>query len=423
MRRTVGRLAQKQVINAKPPKGRSAVLVSDGGNLYLQCTLADDGSVRRSWVFRYEARGQRHELGLGPLYTVGLAEARERARSLRLQILDGIDPLEARRAAERERLQQKAAQAKVVTFRQCAEMYLDAHADRWKNPKHRTQWRSTLEAYIHPLLGDLDVNDIDESHLVKVLQPLWKRIPTTASRLRARIENVLGFAIASQFRRNNNNPARGHRHLNTLLGGAKKDVAHHAALPYLDAPAFMVELRRQSTLVARALEFTILTAARTGEVRGACWSEINLKTCEWIVPASRMKTGVEHRVPLCHRAVEILKALPQRWPHVFAGASGKPLADRAMLDLLQGMRPGATVHGFRSVFADWAHEGSTRTHANHVIELSLAHAVGSAIEKAYRRGDMLEKRRRLMEDWGRFLASPLPAGATVTPLRKVAADP
>jgi integrase len=420
MGRLIKRLSARQVANAKPKKGYDRWDYPDGGNLYLQASHGkpdEDGhvEVRRSWVFKYQLNGERHELGLGSVNTFSLAEARERAKELRQQLALGTDPLAAKKEAKRELLARQAERAKVVTFRQCAEMYLDVHADRWKNAKHRAQWGSTLRTYAYPLIGDLAVADVDESHLVKILQPLWKRIPETASRLRARIENVLGYATASRFR-SGDNPARWRGHLKTLLGGAQKDVEHHAALPFIEAPSFMAELRKRNSTSARALQFLILTATRTGEVVGARWNEIDLKEKTWTIPAERMKTGVEHRVPLSNAAIEILSELPHRG-HVFAGTNGHGLSNMAMLELLRGMRPGLTVHGFRSSFADWA---ADRTNSpKHVRDKALAHKVSDKVEAAYRRTDLFEKRRRLMQQWAEFLAKPPieETTANVTPTR------
>jgi integrase len=419
VRRTVGRLTPKQVQHAKPTGGHAAVLLADGGNLYLQCTLGADGSIRRSWLFRYQFDFQRHEMGLGPLHTIGLAEARDRARELRQQVKIGIDPLDARREAKRERLAKKAEQAKVITFRQCAEMYLAAHSESWKNPKHRAQWKSTLEAYAYPVIGALAVSDIDTAHVVKAIEPIWKKIPETASRLRARIESVLGYATVREFR-SGDNPARWRGHLAELLPakGKVRKVKHHAALPYSEVPVFMVELRGRKSVSAAALEFTVLTATRTNEVIGARWDEIDSKEKTWVVSGARMKAGKEHRVPLSDRAVAILKALPRHGTHVFASADGEPLSNMAMLELLRGMRPATTVHGFRSSFRDWAAERTN--YPNHVVEMALAHAVGDKVEKAYRRGDLLAKRHRLMVDWAKYCAQQPAADDNVTPFRQKA---
>jgi integrase len=420
VRRTVGRLTARQVASATPKGYRDTLLLPDGANLYLQVTLAKGGNVNRSWLFRYELDGKRHDMGLGPLRDFGLAEARDRARALRQQIRDGIDPLAAKRERKRDRLAKLAEQVRAVTFRQCVEMYLSAHSDGWQNLKHAKQWRSTLETYAYPLLGDLAVADVDTAHVIKALEPIWRRIPETASRLRARIESVLGYATVREFRFGDN-PARWNGHLKELLPakGKLRQVKHHAALPYADVPAFMAELRDRHSTSARALEFTILTAVRTNETIGATWNEIDLKAKIWTIPARRMKAKREHRVPLDERALEILQTLTHhRGGYVFPTSTRaeQPLSDMAMLELVRGLRPGLTVHGFRSTFRDWAAE--TTAWPNHVVEMALAHSVGDAVEKAYRRGDLFEKRRKLMQAWSDFCARPTPTGATVTTLRE-----
>jgi integrase len=411
--RKIELLTEKQVRNAKPDKGKFVKRLLDGAGLYLQATAGKDG-VNRNWILRYELDGARHDMGIGPLHTVGLAEARRRARDLRLQILDGVDPLEAReeeRAERRAKAQAaRAEMAKVTTFRQCVDLYLKKHGAKWQNAKHAAQWRSTLKTYAYDVLGDLNVADIDQGHLVKVLEPIWRTKAETARRVRGRIEAILTFATAYKFR-TGDNPARRDL-INTLLGGTQKVVEHHAALPFDECPAFMVELRGRKSTSAAALEFAILTAGRTGEVIGARWDEIDLKHKTWIIPKERMKAKREHRVALCDRAVQILKGIDRRGDMVFGSAvTGRPLSNMALLELLRGMRPGAglTVHGFRSSFRDWASE---RTNfAREVVEMALAHAVGDKVEAAYRRGDLFEKRRKLMEAWAGFLARPVAAEA------------
>ena len=419
--RIVNRLTEMQVKNAKPTKGKFVTRLLDGNGLYLQATRSKTGGINRNWVFRYELDGQRHDMGIGSLHDVSLAAARMKAKEFRGQIvLHGIDPLEAR-DEEREQRRAKAQaaraeKAKAQTFAQCVDKYLAVHGDKWKNHKHGAQWRATLQTYAYPVIGNLDVADIDEAHLVKILQPIWKRIPETASRLRARIENVLGYAIASRFR-HGDNPARWRGHLKTLLGGAKKDVEHHPALPFIESPAFITDLRLRESLSARALEFTILTAARTSETIGARWSEIDLKNKIWTIPGSRMKTGIEHRVPLTDRAIAILKGLERRGDFVFGTAvSGLPLSNMAMLELLRGMRPGRTVHGFRSCFRDWCSERTN--YPNHIAEKALSHAIGDKVEAAYRRGDLFAKRAKLMDQWARFLDKPLPIEGNVADLSR-----
>jgi integrase len=402
----IHRLREKQVRNAKPDQGRRSILLPDGANLYLQATLGRDGSINRSWVFRYELDGERHDLGLGPLHTIGLADARAEAKRLRQQIIAGIDPLSARRDGERERLRAKAASAKPVTFRECGEMYLRVHSDKWRNARHRAQWAATLQSYVYPALGDLAVADIEVGHVQRALEPIWQRIPETARRVRGRIELVLTYATAAKFR-SGDNPASWDI-LQHLLGG-KKIVMHHSALPFIEAPAFFAELRDKDSATCKALQFTILTAARTGEVLGAQWAEIDLQAKVWTVPAPRMKSGHEHRVPLSSGAMALLKSLPRRegCPYVFTADHRKPLHDKAMLDVVYQMRPGTSVHGFRSTFRDWCSE---RTNfPREVCEMALAHAVGDKVEAAYRRGDLFEKRRRLMAEWQKYLAKPIPA--------------
>jgi integrase len=415
------------VQHAKPKRGRDWALLADGGNLYLQCTLSADGSVRRSWVFRYEIDGKRREAGLGPLHTRGLKEAREKAREWRLQLLEGVDPLAAKRV---EREQARLEAAKQMTFGACVEAYLETHDAGWKNEKHRAQWRMTLTEYCKPI-AELPVKDIDTDLVLRVLTPLWKTRTETGRRLRGRIERVLSWAKGRGLRAGEN-PARWDGHLDEMLAAPSKvaPVKHHAALPYQEVPAFMAELRGRDSLSARALEFTILTAARTNEVIGAEGIEIDPKAKMWTVPADRMKGGRQHRVPLPKRAVATLK-MPLPRGRIF------PLSNMAMLQMLQGMRPDATVHGFRSAFRDWAAERTS--YPNHVVEMALAHTIGDKVEKAYRRGDLFAKRRRLMTAWAKFCGSakPLPAQkgdnvvrlqdrrarlTTLTPSRKVGAD-
>jgi integrase len=385
-------------------------MLPDGGNLYLQVSRDTSHADRiyRSWVFRYELDGRRHDLGLGPLHTLDLADAREKAKSLRQQILDGIDPLGAKLQLKRERLARLAEQQRALTFRDCAERCIVANDANWQNDKHRAQWRSTLQTYAYPIIGHLAVDDITTAEIVKVLEPIWKEKPETASRVRGRIEKVLGWAAVRGFRSGDSNPARWRGHLAELFPakGKVRKTEHHSALPFSEMPAFMLELRARDSVSARALEFTILTAARTGETIGATRDEIDLKAKTWTIPAERMKGKKGHKVPLCDRAVEILRGLDQRSDKIF------PLSNMAMLELMTGMRPGVTVHGFRSSFRDWAAE---RTNvANHIVEAALAHAIGNKVEAAYRRSDLFEKRRKLMADWAAWCARPVPTGATVT---------
>jgi integrase len=391
--RRIGNLSTARVRTAVPKAGRRALVLPDGGNLYLQITRGSDG-LRRSWTFRYEFDGRRHELGLGPLHTLGLTEARDKARALRQQLLDDINPLEARRQARATR---RVEAAKGVTFQQCAEQYIAAHRAGWRNVKHASQWRSTLSTYVYPVIGALPVQAVDTGLVLKCIEPIWNAKTETASRLRGRIEAVIGWATARGYR-TGDNPAAWRSHLENLLPARAKvqAVEHHPALPYVEIPEFMAELRATDSLTARALEFTILTAARAGEVLGAQWGEFDLTNRTWTVPAERTKRLREHRVPLSDRAAEILEVLPRTGERVFAASR------TGMLELLQTMRP-VTVHGFRSTFRDWA--GDRTAFARDVVETALAHATGDKTEAAYRRSDALEKRRQLMTAWATFCST------------------
>lgn len=421
----IGVLKQKQIEHARPAKGRRAIFLADGGNLYLYATVGKDGSINRSWIFRYQdgfhdgltARGnrrrRRHDMGLGSLNALGLADARERARELRRQIALGQDPLETRRQATRERQTRLAEEHKAITFEQCAKIYITEHSVRWTNAKHAAQWASTLETHVYPVMGKLNVADVELSHIRKVLTPIWHEIPVTAQRVQKRIENVLDYAKASEFR-TGENPARWTGHLKQLIVRAPRQVEHHPAMPYVEIPAFMSELRGCNSMPAMALEFTILTAARTGETIGATWNEIDTKAKTWTIPATRMKMKRPHKVPLTERAIEMLKAMPG--PHgpalVFPGpAKGKPLDNRAMLNLLMAMRPGFTVHGFRSAFDDWATERMNCPEP--VVEAALAHAIKNKTKAAYSRTDLFARRAKLMKQWNDFLTKPLASAEAV----------
>jgi integrase len=399
--REIDKLTDAEVRNAKPDKGKFVKRLLDGAGLYLQATMSTAG-VNRNWIFRYELDGERHDLGLGPLHTVTLAHARRRAAELRLQILEGIDPAQERADLKAERLARKAERIKATTFKECAEAYYKIHHKTWTNDKHRKQWVSTMRDYVYPMIGSLNVADIETGAVEKVLAPIWDKIPETASRVQKRIEHVFNYAIAGKLRAGDN-PAR-RELLKALLGKIQKDVEHHAALPFIETPAFMADLRARDSVSARALEFTILVSGRTGETIGATWDEFDLKRRLWIIPAERMKADREHRVPLSDRAVEILKAMPHRGAYVFTNGNKKPLSNMAMLELLRGMSPGHTVHGFRSTFRDWAAERTN--YPEFIIEMALAHAVGDAVVKAYKRTDLFDRRIRLMKQWGDFLSKP-----------------
>ena len=408
--RLIGKLTSLSVRQA-----RRRGLYGDGGGLFLQ--VSESGA--KSWVFRFKKADRLRVMGLGPAHTITLAEARDRARECRKLRLDGIDPIEARRA---ERAQAKLDAAKAVTFAECADAYITAHKAGWRNPKHAAQWPATLATYVNPTFGERPVQAIDTALVTRVMEPIWTKKPETASRVRGRIESILDWATARGYRQGEN-PARWRGHLENLFPRRSKvrRVEHHAALPYSELSAFMLALRQQEGVAARALEFTILTAARTGEVIGARWGEINIAERLWSVPAERMKAGREHRVPLCGKALEIVEEMRAIGGNfIFPGGKrGKPLSNMAMTMLLRRMGHGdQTVHGFRSTFRDWAAE---RTNfPAEVAEMALAHAVTDKVEAAYRRGDLFEKRRALAEAWAKFCATAL-VGGEIVPIRKPAA--
>jgi integrase len=398
----------------KLPQGRYRDRESRG--LYLQVTPSDT----KSWIFRFELNHKERFMGLGAYPDFSLKQARERATAARQLLTDGIDPIDARDAGMKAHAEQARKTAGIPTFKEAAERYFKVHGAKWRNYKHRKQFLSTLEAYAYPKLGKLHVNEITTEDLRLAVEPIWQKIPETASRVRGRIENVLSWAIANRYREGPN-PARWPDNLEHLLPaiGLISKVNHHAALAYNQMPEFWAALNRRGGIAARALEFTILTAARTGEVIGAKWDEIDLKQKVWIVPADRMKANKEHRVPLSDRALEILQALPTERGNdsVFIGSSkGSGLSNMAMAAVLKRMgRTDITVHGFRSTFRDWCAERTI--YPNHVVEMALAHSIGSAVEKAYRRGDLFEKRKRLMADWARYCVTQ-PVSGTVVPIRK-----
>ncbi|CCE11414.1 putative phage integrase [Bradyrhizobium sp. STM 3843] len=388
----------------------------DGGGLYLRVTK--DGT--KNWVLRYMLNGRPRWMGLGPLALFGLQEARGKALDARRLRHGGIDPIDARRAA---RLRDKLEAAKAVTFKECAENYISSHRAGWRNAKHAAQWEATLGTYVYPIIGGLPVQAIDTGLVSKVLHPIWTAKPETAGRVRGRIEAILDWAKAHDLR-SGENPARWRGHLDKLLPARSKvaKVEHHAALPYSELPGFMTALRAETGNAACALAFAILTAARTGEVIGARWSEFNLADKTWTIPGNRMKAHREHRVPLSPQALAILQEMQELGAgddcFVFPGGKiGKPLSNMAFLMLLRRMkRSDLTAHGFRSSFRDWASE---RTNfPSEVAEMSLAHTVGSKVELAYRRTDMFDKRRRLMSAWGTYCATPAQKlNNNVTPLR------
>ena len=403
--RVIGKLT---TISVRQAKQRG--FYGDGGGLFLQVTAT--GS--KSWVFRFKKGGRLRVMGLGPMHTLSLVDARDKARDCRRLRLEGKDPIEERKA---DRFAAKLEAAKAVTFRECAEAYIAAHEVGWRNAKHAAQWPSTLKAYVYPHFGGLPVQSIDVGLVIKALQPIWTTKPETGSRVRGRIEAVIDWATARGYRQGDN-PARWRGHLDSLFPPRSKvrRVEHHAALPYAEIGRFMTELRAQEGVAARALEFAILTAARTGEVIDAKWGEINMADKLWTVPSARMKGGREHRVPLSRRAVAIVEEMQalRSGDYVFSGGRrGRQLSNMSMLMLLRRMGRGdLTVHGFRSTFRDWAAE---RTEfAAEVAEMALAHTVSDKVEAAYRRGTLFEKRRQIMESWATFCAAPAKIGEIVS---------
>ncbi len=401
MARQVNRLGPRAATTTVEP-GRHA----DGGGLYLN--VAKSGA--RSWVVIYRWDGRYKEMGLGSAAAVPLAKARSKAADARKLVADGIDPIEARREAEA-----------VPLFGPFADSVIADLSPQWRNAKHAAQWKETLALHAAKL-RPLRVDRITTADVLSVLKPIWTTKPETASRVRGRIERILDAAKARGFR-SGENPARWRGHLDHLLAKRQKLTrGHHAALPFAEVREFVGKLRERQAMAALALEFAIFTAARSGEVRGATWSEIDLSAKVWTVPAKRMKAGREHRVPLSARAVEILKkVLPlanrKADAVVFPNAKGEPLSDAAFSALFIRMdidRAKVTPHGFRSSFRDWA--GEVSTVPREVAEAALAHAVGDQTERAYRRGEALEKRRPLMDAWDRF-CQPRDAGSVVVPIR------
>jgi integrase len=377
----------------------------DGRGLYLQVSLGPTGNISKSWLFQYERAGRERRMGLGSLRDVSLAEARQKADECRKFHLAGIDPLEHRNAA---RAAAAASLAKAMSFDQAAAAYIASHRAGWRNAQHAAQWTSSLAIYASPVIGALPVDAVDTALVMKILEPIWSTKPETASRVRGRIESVLDWARVSGYR-SGENPARWRGHLDKMLPKKSRvrRVAHHAAMPYAEIGAFVAELRDRDSTAVRALEYLILTAARTGEVLRARWSEIDLRTKTWTIPAERMKAGKDHRVPLSDGALRVLEAMARvrQGEFVFpSGGRAATIGKSSLSDVLARMqRDGLTVHGFRSTFRDWAAE---RTNfAREVCEMALAHRVGDATEKAYMRGDLFEKRCRLMQQWADFCAA------------------
>ena len=408
MSRSGGRLSALAVSRARKPG-----LYPDGNGLYLQVS----GTNGRSWLLRYMRAGKAHAIGLGALKNVSLASARAAAQECRQMIGAGLDPIEVRKAGK---ARGKLEEAQAMSFKACAEAYIAGHRAQWRSATHAAQWHGTLATYAYPVLGAVPVQKIDVGLVVKVLQPIWVAKTETASRLRGRIENVLDWAKAHGYRQGEN-PALWRGHLDKILPRRTKvrTVQHHAAIPYQEVGAFMSELRSQEGVAARALEFTILTAARTGEVLGARPAEFDLVEAVWTVPATRIKGGKNHRVPLGARAAAIVADMMSnhRGAFVFPGSRpATPLHRGAIWKILKNIgRADVTVHGFRSTFRDWVAEQTG--YPRELAEMALAHVIENKVESAYRRGDLLEKRRRLMDEWANYCSAPLVGGKDL-PLRR-----
>jgi integrase len=404
MARKQQRLSALQVTKLTKPG-----LYGDGGGLTLQIT----NTGAKSWLFRYMVAGKAFGMGLGPTHTVSLAEARQKALDARKLLIDGINPLEAKKQNQKAAA---LAKAKMMTFDQCAKSYILAHKAGWKNAKHCNQWTNTLNTYASPVFGDLPVAEIDTSLVVKCLAPIWESKNETASRLRGRIESVLGWATTSGYR-TGENPARWKGHLENLLAAISKSsrTKHHPSLPWQRIGAFMSALRVREGVSARAVEFAILTACRSGEVRGARWAEFDMAAKLWTIPAERMKAKREHQVPLSDATLALLESMPKDGDVVFASTKGQPLSDMSLTAVIRRMNgddkavwtdangSGITVHGFRSSFRMWAAE--TTNYPREVAEHALAHQLPDAVERAYQRGSQFAKRAALMAEWAVYCAT------------------
>ena len=415
MARQQKRLSALQVKNLSKPG-----LYGDGGGLTLQITAR--GS--KSWLFRYMVAGKPYAMGLGPTHTVTLAEARQKALNARKLLIDGINPLVEKRQNE---ITDALASAKMMTFDQCATAYILAHKAGWKNAKHAAQWTNTLNTYASPVFGHLPVAEVDTGLGVKCLTPIWESKTETASRVRGRIESVLGWATTSGYR-TGENPARWKGHLQNLLATINKSsrTKHHPSLPWQRIGAFMSALRVREGVSARAVEFAILTACRSGEVRGARWAEFDTAGKVWTIPAERMKAEREHEVPLSDAAIALLESIPKVSDFVFAGTQGQSLSDMSLTTVIRRMNDDdkpvwtdpngkrITVHGFRSSFRMWAAEATN--YPREVAEHALAHRLPDAVERAYQRGSQFAKRAALMTEWSVYCAT-VQTDAVVKPIR------
>ena len=422
----MGRVAERSLTARQVETETEPGYYADGPHtgLYLQVTANKTGTVTRSWVFRYTSPTlrRRREMGLGSVQVRKLSDARRVVAEHRRTLLEGRDPLDERDA---QRNQEATARAKRITFEEALTGCIETKAPEWKNAKHAQQWTNTLQTYASPSLGKLPVQDVTTELVYEVLKPIWLTKTETATRLRQRIEIVLDWATARGYR-HGDNPARLRGALGNLLPKAEKikKVEHHAAVPFREIHRFVLALRARGGIAPLGLEFLLLTAGRTNEVTAARWEEIDFATKVWTIPADRMKAGREHRVPLCDRAVEILRTMEVRktMEYVFPGHSVKkrgPLSNGAFLAVMKDLGDFAqyTPHGLRSTFRDWASE--TMNFEHETLELALAHTIKNKAEAAYRRGDQLEKRAKLMAQWAQYVETPATTG-TVTPLQRTA---
>lgn len=372
-----------------------------GGVQGLYLRVKDTGS--RSWVYRYVINGARRRMGLGPFPTITLSMARDRAREARNKVDQGIDPIGNRFAVIAQKRQEESRR---MPFELAARKAIAAKAVEWTNAKHALQWSSSLETYAYPVLSKMDVQEIETRHILEVLEPIWIEKTETASRLRGRIEAVLDWATAHQSR-TGLNPARWVGHLDQLLAKPSRvaKVKHHEAVPYKDVAQVLAKVANAAGQGARALQLQVLTATRSGEVRGAVWEEFDLAGKVWVIPAERMKARKEHRIPLSAQAVALLESLPkgEGCDLAFPSERGKPLSDMTITAVMRRMELTAVPHGFRSTFRDWAAECTN--YPKDVIEMALAHAIENKVEAAYRRGDLFEKRMQLMQDWADYCAA------------------
>ena len=367
--------------------------------LYLQVR----SHTSRSWILKVVIQGKRHEIGLGSYTDISLAEAREQAQAIRKQIIQGLDPLTEKKISKQKNLAEKA---KALTFQQCALKYIEQQKPSWKNAKHATQWEATLETYAFPIIGNLYVKDIELAHIISILEPIWTTKTETASRVRGRIEMVLDWAIVREYR-NKDNPARWKGYLDKVLPRPKTIAkpVHHKAIPVDAIAEFFEKLKSNTSISSKALQFLILTATRSNEIRGATWDEIDFEKQIWTIPAERMKAAKEHRIPLSPLAIDLLKSVPRHVGenYIFVAPRGGQLSDMALTVFMRRLNVDAVPHGFRSTFRDWVAEHTN--YPNHVAEMALAHTIGNKVEAAYRRGDLFDKRREMMNEWAGFCES------------------